>query len=639
MKKIIALFFSAVLFSACCTKQEKNVPLTQFTANEVTLREGEFAERQKWDKNFMLSLDVDRLLYFFLDENHREGLESYGSWESYDLKGHTLGHYLTAMSMLFAQDKDPEVKRRIDRAVDGMEECQRRLGTGLITAFRLDLLEECETKGTGWAPYYTLHKLLQGLLDAYTFGQNEKALKLAIAMGDHFVQRKASIEQREIDWAHNQDIMEVGGFAESMLNLYAIIHKPEYLEVARFFHQMNKLIPAAEGCDVLEDPEHLVQHRSRLSPNDDELHNKHHSNTTIPQFMSAARDFELTGDSLYWRAADNFWHFVTEHRTYCNGTTSNFEHWNYGPDSLSFELDYRVGETCCTYNMIKLSNELFRLNPEAAYANYVEKALVNDIMGTIYPETSDFVYFHTQKPGSHKIFGINDQVFWCCTGSGMENPQRYVESIYFADDENLFVNLPIASNLNWSARGLKLCLESAFPLEGKSMVKIEEGTSEFTLCVRIPEWCKEYQVSLNGESINLDTEDGYIRLKREWTKDDLLCLDCKMELRAEPMVDDPTMVALYYGPMVLAADLGEVDPSLIHLTDNFYGGVPEQWQVKDPVPALTGDINNLSEWLKPSDECPATFITNSTSDGSQLVFRPLYRITDSKFADYLKTLR
>lgn len=635
MNKAFVLLLPTVIMSACSVNDEKNTPLSQFSANEVTLRNSEFAERQQWDKNFMMSLDVDRLLYFFLDESNREGLESYGSWENADLKGHTLGHYLTAMSMLYAQDKDPEVQRRIDRAIDGMEECQKRLGTGLITAFRLDLLDECETQGTGWAPYYTLHKLLQGLLDAYTFGQNEKALRLASAMGDHFAERKKSIEERGIDWAHNLDIMEVGGFGESMLNLYALTLNPAHLDVARFFHQMSKLAPVAEGRDELEDPAHLAQHRNRRSPNDDELHNMHHSNATIPQFMAAARDFELTGDSLYWRAADNFWHFVTQHRTYCNGTTGNFEHWNYGPDSLSMELDYRAGETCCTYNMIKLSNELFRLHPDEKYASYVEKALVNDIMGAIYPETADFMYFHTQKPGSHKTFGKNDEVFWCCTGSGMENPQRYVESIYFTDNENLYVNLPIASNLNWQSRAVKLSLESAFPTDGKSEIKIEEGSADFAICMRIPAWCKEYEISLNGKPIELPNINGYARCKREWKPGDVISLYCKMELRAEPLADDHTMVALFYGPLVLAADLGGVDSSLIHVTDNFYGGVPDEWQAIDDIPTLVGDITSLSQWILPAGK-PCTFKTTATSDGRELVFRPLYQITDNRFADYLK---
>ena len=637
MTKAFVFTLIAALISACSVEKEQFTPLTQFTAKEVTLRNSDFADRQKWDKDFMLSLDVDRLLYFFLDESNRQANSPYGSWESADLKGHTLGHYLTAMSMLYAQDKDPMVKQRIDRAVYGMEQCQKRLGTGLITAFRLDLLDECETQGTGWAPYYTLHKLLQGLLDAYTFGQNQKALELATAMGDHFVQRKENIEKRGIDWAHNLDIMEVGGFSESMLNLYALSHKPEHLEVARFFHQMSKLKPAAEGRDELEDPTHLSQHRHRLTPNDDELHNMHHSNATIPQFLAAARDFELTGDSLYWRAADNFWHFVTEHRTYCNGTTGNFEHWNYGPDSLSMELDYRVGETCCTYNMIKLSNELFRLNPDASYASYIERALVNDIMGSIYPKSADFMYFHTQKPGSHKTFGINDSVFWCCTGSGMENHQRYVESIFFTDNEHLYVNLPIASNLNWNARGIILSLESAFPKDGKCVVRIDEGSADFTLFMRIPEWCKEYEVSLNGQPIKTDVQKGYLQCKRTWKQGDALCFNCKMDLHAEPLADDNSMVALFHGPMVLAADLGEVEPARIHVTDNFYGGIPEPWQAKDDVPMLTGDISKPGEWLLPAEQ-PNTFKTTATSDRKELIFKPLYQITDNRFADYLKTV-
>jgi len=628
---------SALALCTACTPssqlKEEGSPLRQFTANEVSLLSSDFDVRASWDHDFMLSLDVDRLLYFFLDEEHRTGLEPYGSWESLDLKGHTAGHYLTAMSMLYAQTCEEAALQRVNRMVDGFEECQQRLGTGLITAFRLDLLDECETKGTGWAPYYTLHKILQGLLDAYTYAGNQKALQLAIGMGDHFVQRKASIVERNIDWTRNLDIMEVGGFAESMLNLYALSGKPEHLDVARFFHQWSKLTPAAEGRDELHHPSLLAQHRNRRSPNADPLHNMHHCNATIPQFLAAARDFELTGDSLYWRAADHFWHFVTEHRTYCNGTTGNFEHWSYGPDSLSQELDYRVGETCCTYNMIKLSNELFRLHPDVAYADYVERALVNDIIGTIYPETSDFMYFHTQRPGSNKIFGRNVECFWCCTGSGMENPQRYVESIYFTDSESLYVNLPVPSVLCWDDRGILLSQKGNYPQSGASLITIEEGQGNFTLCLRLPSWCQEYQLMLNGESLDVKPEQGYLRCRREWKKGDQLSLDLHYTLRAEPLADDPSIVSLSYGPLVLAADLGQVDTSMVLVTNNFYGGVPEPWQVKEPVPALTGSLSELSNWLLPT-EVPNQFMTTATSDGRTLTLLPLYQITDRKFTCY-----
>jgi len=616
-----------------------SLPLTQFSANEVTLRDSsEFAVRQQWDRNFMLSLDVDRLLYFFLDESHRKGLTPYGSWESLDLKGHTLGHYLTAMSMLYAQSEDAEVKQRIDRVVDGMEECQHRLGTGLITAFRLNLLDECETQGTGWAPYYTLHKLLQGLLDAYTYGGNQKALIMATAMGDHFYQRMVSIRERGIDWEHNLDIMEVGGFGESMLNLYALSSKQEHLDVARFFHQMSKLAPAAEGRDELNHPSLLTQHRNRRSPNDDPLHNMHHSNATIPQFLAAARDFELTGDSLYWRAADNFWHFVTEHRTYSNGCTGNFEHWNYGPDSLSMELDYRAGETCCTYNMIKLSNELFRLNPSAEYAQYVERALVNDILGTIYPETADFVYFHTQKPGSNKLYGVNDQCFWCCTGSGMENPQRYVESIYFADSMHLYVNLPIASNLDWQERGIRLHLDSDYPNPGKRTLVIDEGSGKFILCLRFPQYQVEhYLVMINDKPYPVSTDHGYLCFDREWTAGDKLEIYVEYPLYFESLADDASYVSLKYGPMVMAADLGAVDSSLVHGTNNFYGGVPEPWLVKDTIPELNCGRESLKDVFMLTDT-DWTFVTEATADGHPLTFVPLYQITDHRFAAYLRNI-
>lgn len=645
MRYSYVLLAALGLLTACGGSKQQplcepvTLPLVQFTANEVTLREGsDFAVRQQWDRNFLLSLDVERLLYFFVDPPHRQHLEPYGSWESLDLKGHTLGHYLTALSMLYAQQGDAEVKQRLDRVVEGMAECEQRLGTGLITAFRLDLLDECETQGTGWAPYYTLHKLLQGLLDAYTYGRNDHALELAVGMGNHSYDRMMSIRERGIDWEHNLDIMEVGGFGESMLNLYALTHEPKHLEVARFFHQRSKLEPAAEGRDVLHDPAHLAQHRSRRTPNDDALHNMHHCNATIPQFLAAARDFELTGDSLYWRAADHFWHFVTEHRTYSNGTTGNFEHWNYGPDSLSQELDYRAGETCCTYNLIKLSNELFRLHPQADYAAYVERALVNDILGTIYPETADFVYFHTQKPGSHKTYGVNDQCFWCCTGSGMENPQRYVESIYFADSTHLYVNLPIASNLDWKQRGIRLHLESDYPDPGPRTLTIDEGAGHFVLCYRFPQWqVEQYRVTVNDRPYPVKPEQGYLCIERDWKAGDRVSIHTPYALYFEPLADDPSYVSLLYGPLVLAADLGQVDSALVHVTNNFYGGVPELWLASDSVPVLDCSRSRLEQSFYPSEEgYPVR--TSATTDGQTLEFVPLYRITDHRFAAYLRNV-
>ena len=636
---IPALLLGCHLFTSCSLPQspaEPQYPLHQFTASEVRLLPSEFQTRQQWDSTFLLSLDVDRLLYYFLDEEHREGLEPYGAWEEMDIKGHTLGHYLTAMSMLYAQTGDEEVLRRVGRAVDGMEECQQRLGTGLITAFRLDLLDECETQGTGWAPYYTLHKLLQGLLDAYTFTGNDKALQMATRFGDHIVAREQSLRERGIDWNANLDIMEVGGFGESMLNLYALTQRPEHLEAARFFHQMSKLQPAAEGRDQLNDPVRLSQHRVRQSPNHDRYHNMHHSNATIPQFLTAARDFELTGDSLYWLAASNFWQMVVDHRTYSNGTTGCFEHWNYGPDSLLQELDIKAGETCCTYNMIKLSNELFRLHPDVRYADYVERALVNDIMGTIYPETADFTYFHTQQPGTFKTFGRNAECFWCCTGTGMESHQRYVESIYFTDGQRLYVNLPITSTLDWRERGIRLRLQSGFPYEGPATFTIEQGSGAFTLCVRVPFWCKGYQVAVNGESVEADYADGYIMCERSWREGDEVTVTTVYPIRFEPLAGDSSVYSFFYGPMLMAADMGEAPQELIRVTDNFYGRVPDAYQSTADIPALPTSRGRLNMFMEAMDAAHPMWRFRFPNDETSLPYLPLYQIHDRRFSAYTR---
>ncbi len=603
--------------------------LQPFPTGTVQLLDGPFLQRQKLNERFLLGLDPDRLLYFFLETaglKNPPRVKPYGGWEQTDLKGHTLGHYLSAMSRLYALTGSEECKEKLDHTVMVLDQCQQELGGGYLGASPEAMLDTVEATGRGWAPYYTQHKILQGLIDAYCIGHNYQALALATNMGDYFCGRARNIRAMPSgQWEAALDEMEQGGFSDALLQLYFLTRQPRYLDCALLFQQADKLLPAAQGHDVLNDPAKPYNYR--------------HANATIPQFTAAARMYEMTGGKLYRKAAENFWEFVVEGgRMYSNGSTGYAEHWNHGADSLSHELGAKAGETCCSYNLILLSERLCCIHPESKYADYVERALFNHILGSIHPENGNFMYFHTLAPGGFKTFGQNSaEVFWCCTGTGMENPVRYAESIYLHSDDEIYVNQFIASRLTWREEGILLEQTTRFPEEGASTLRFGGREKRFTLAVRVPYWCREtMQITLNGEPQKVRPgRDGYCRIKRTWKAGDEVRLVLPMQLHAETLADAPQTAAILYGPVVLAGDLGTegVTEKLVNTTDNFYGGVPKVYQAQMDIPEITGNAADLS-WLEPEPGKPLEFTTRATSDGSTLRFVPLYGIFRNRFSVY-----
>lgn len=599
--------------------------LTPFSVGDVQLTESPFKQNETLDVKALNNFDAERLLYSFRTMagiKNPSGVKQYGGWESTDLRGHTMGHYLTALSYYYARSGDAEARKKIIHIVDVLDTCQTKIGTGYLSAFPEKMLDVMDSTGEGWAPYYTLHKILQGLVDAYRLTSNMEALKVASKMGDYFYNRTQRVKSREV-WNKVLDKMEQGGFSESLLNLYELTQKKTHLDCAIFFQQLSKLQPATDHIDRLSD------HRT---------HNFRHSNATIPQFIAAARMYELTSDTFYRAAAFNFWDMVIGHRTYSNGSTGYNEYWNHGADSLSSELGIKAGETCCTYNLIKLSNDLFRLAPDARYADYVERGLYNHILGSINPETANFTYFQTLQPGGFKTYGRNTEVFWCCTGTGLENHQRYGESIYFKKEKSLYVNLFIPSILRWKEQEIKMEQTTRFPYEQGSTLTIREGGGDFSLFLRIPKWCREgFKVTVNGKKATCSVQaNGYCRIERQWKQGDVIKIALPMSLWALPTPDDAHKVSLMYGPIVLAGDLGNkgVTPELVNTTDNFFGNVSKVYQVHDSIPALTGNLKNISSWLKPVKDTPCTFRTSKTENGQIILFRPLYTFYKDRFAAY-----
>lgn len=576
------------------------------------------------DQTVLQSLDADRLLCDFRRTaglENPEGVRRYGGWESTDLRGHTLGHYLTALSYDYGVTGNDSIKQLTAYIVSELGKCQDAIGTGYLSAFPERMVAFADTTGMGWAPYYTLHKILQGLQDVYRYTDNSQALDIASRFGDYLYGRTLNITDNE-KWVKVMDIMEIGGIAEGLLNLYQYTAKPEHLAAGKFFQQMDKLEPAERHEDIL---------------NDKRTDNFCHVNATIPQFIAALRQYEITGEPFYLEAASYFWEQVTGHRCYSNASTGKGEHWNMGPDSLTFELDFNAGETCSTYNLIRLANELFRFSPQSKYADYVESALFNHILGSICPETGDIMYFHTQLQGSFKSYGTVNKVFWCCSGTGLENHVRYAENIYFKGDNQLYVNLFVPSTLHWGEKGIEIEQTTAFPNEGHTQLVVCHGKAAFEWLIRIPSWCKAgFEVNVNGvkqEVVAL--ENGYCSLTGEWKEGDVIDIQTPLQLWLKPTPDNAQIASLMYGPLVLAGDMGTegVTYELVHPEDYYYEHQPEAYKAPFDIPQLTGDMTDLS-WLKPVSGAPLHFETSTTSDGQTIQFFPLYQFYKNRFVTY-----
>ena len=619
MKKLIVSLCIISCGISAATAQTIH-PLKQWNTTQIL--GGDWKQLEQRDMQFVRSLDADRLLYFFRERvgtPQPNGCKPYGGWESTDLKGHTLGHYLTTLSLYYLQSGDQEAKTRIDHVVNTLRETQTKSGSGYISAFSEELLNRVEKDGSGWAPYYTLHKILQGLVDAYRYAGNKTALTAASEMGNYIYGRTTKLTDKDL-WVRNLDIQEVGGIAEALLNLYQITGREEHLKAGQFFQQMDKLLPSAEGQDILDDKR---------------TQNFYHANTTIPQFIAAEREYELTGDRTMLQSAVNFWKNVTQHRAYCNGSTGYHEHWNLRPDLLGQELDGQAGETCCTNNLIKLSNDLFRFFRQPQYAEYVERATLNHIMGSMNPENANFMYFHTQLPGSFKTYGRNTDVFWCCTGTGMENHVRYGQSVFFSDADTLYVCQFFPARLNWTDKNMTMEQTTGFPSEESAQIRITKGGSRAVLKIRIPSWCEGFEVTSTNKGIRCEQKDGFCVLSGRWKQGDVINISLPMRLRLEPLADQPHTVALCYGPFVLAADLGTegVTDDRVNVTDNYFNGVPQYVHPDTPVPTLTGSMDDL-HWMHKT-EGKLEFTTTATHDGRLLRFIPLYQAIGIRFADYL----
>lgn len=611
----ISLLLACSCGCASVATNEKAAPqVKSFALNEVQLLDSPFQQAMERNADYLLSLEPDRFLH-----NTRQycGLEPkgelYGGWEARGIAGHSLGHYLTALSLQFAATSDERFREQIDYTIAEMAECQERYGDGYIGALPPKELETMRAfeqgvvepisgfnfKGGAWVPWYTQHKVLAGLVDAWTLGGNEQAKAVALGLADWVdrITRNLSPDQQQ-----RMLRVEFGGMNEVLVQIYALTGGEHYLEASRRFYHRVVLDPLLAGEDSL---------------------NGLHANTQIPKVVGEARAYEVTGNEDGRKIAEFFWNRVVQNRSWVIGGNSDREH--FFPVGRAHEhLAPEAAESCNTYNMLRLTKHLFTWDPKPEYADYYERALYNHILASQEPEQGMFAYFMSLKPGLFKTYSTPFDSFWCCVGSGMENHTKYSGAIYFHDEDRLFVNLFIPSILDWKAQGLVLEQRTDYPEKETTEFLVKEAPrNEITLLVRCPSWVAAAPVfELNGTVQPVDAQPGdYAQIRRVWKSGDRLRVTLPMGLWTAPLENDPTRVALLYGPLVLAGDLGEVPNT------KSFPYARDQW---DNFRAATADTpvlvceqgESLVDSVERISDGGIAFRTKKTSTGNELILRP-----------------
>ena len=604
--------------------QAQMLPLTA-----VRLLGGPFAEAVKANRTYLLALDPDRLLAPFLRE---AGLEQkakvYGNWESIGLAGHTGGHYLSALSTMIASGEDTpdgELRRRLDYMVSELERCQKASPDGYVGGvpggrhlWESVAAGRVEAVNSKWVPWYNLHKTFAGLRDAYLVAGNGKAREILVRCGDWCDKLTSGLSDEQMQRMLNQ---EQGGMNEVLADIYAITGDEKYLRLARRFCHKAVLDP--------------------LAHQEDQLTGKH-ANTQIPKVTGLERIATLAGDRQADAAARFFWETVTSRRTVAFGGNSVSEHFN-DPKDFRGMLESREGpETCNTYNMLRLTEQLFASQPSATYADYYERALFNHILASINTKRPGYVYFTPIRPDHYRVYSQPDKCFWCCVGTGMENPGKYGEFIYARATNGLYVNLFIASEVTDTNLGLTLRQKTRFPDQARTRLTLKlKKPAEFTLYIRHPGWVADgdFALKINGKSVAVSsTPCSYAGLRCRWQNGDRVEIELPMRTTVERLPDGSDWVAILRGPILLAAPAGAHDLAGLFANDSRMGQVASGSLVPlDQVPVLLTSASELPQHVKADAFKPLHFhltdvVEPPASNGLRLV--PFFRLHEERYQMY-----
>ena len=545
-----------------CVLTENEMGWTEpFELDKVQILDDYYLSAQKSDIAFLKKMDTARLLAGFRTTAgiDTKGVRPYGGWEDSLLGGHCVGHYLTALAQAVKVTGDKELKEKSQTLIAGLEECQKKLGTGFLFGAKVEDKEDVEKqfdilegkkKGETWVPWYNMHKVLAGLVDTYKYTGNETALLVAEKLGDWIYERVS-----KWDLKTNQKVLETeyGGMNDCLYELYSYSHNKHHLEAAQKFDEKALFLMAAKGEKNCLDGKH--------------------ANTQIPKFIGAIKRYNVLKqlgeakqeDEAYLVDAEKFFEMVVKRHSFVTGGISVMEHFrkDYHLDEIRTQTNC---ESCCAHNMLKLAKELFKATRKKEYADYYETTLRNAIMGAVKTESGAASYFTPMATGYYKTFGEEDpekNMFWCCTGSGMENFTKLGDSIYFRANDTLLVNQYVASKVTWEEKNLVLTQKSDVTKSEEISFVLnalhDKEISDVAIALRIPDWMHgEATIYVNGaEKMTAAGNSEYVLLERNWEDGDVIMAKYPMSVESVGLLDQDAVFAFRYGPTVLAAKLGK----------------------------------------------------------------------------------
>lgn len=605
----------------------------------VQLLDSPFLHAQNTNKEYLMALDVEKLLAPFRREAGLPFKETYGNWESTGLDGHMGGHYVSALALIYASTGDKEILQRLNYVVEELKKCQEKLGTGYIGGIpdstkmwneiaKGDIRADNFSTNERWVPWYNIHKIYAGLRDAYWYADNKDAKKMLIELSDWTIELTQNLSPEQMQTMLRT---EHGGMNEIFVDVADITGNKKYLKLAEAFSHQAILQPLEKQQDQLTGL---------------------HANTQIPKVIGFKHYGDATNNEEWKNAAEFFWQTVIDKRTVAIGGNSVKEHFHDTADFAPMIHEVEGPETCNTYNMLKLTEMLYlssgeKSAPKMKYVDYYERALYNHILGSQNPTTGGFVYFTPMRPNHYRIYSQVHDGMWCCVGSGLESHSKYAEFIYARDKKakqlpEVFINLFIPSHMEWKEQGIKLTQNTRFP-DAETTTIVIDKPARFRLQLRYPGWVAAGQLSLsvNGKKVDVTQQPGeFIALERRWKKGDKVELTLPMQSTLEKMPDGSNYFAILHGPIVLAAKTQPfVNEKINYFSDDSRMGHIASGQMcpLEAAPFLLGNSQEFIQKLKPVAGKPLTFDATGLINGKQMEhveLIPFFRLHESRYSIY-----
>lgn len=621
MKRMITIVALAVSLSAAAQLPTR---IETFPISSVRLGDSQFLRNQQADICYLLGLDADRLLAPYLKgAGLTPKANNYTNWENTGLDGHIGGHYLSALSFMYAATGNQEIEKRMDYVLSELKRCQDACGNGYVSGVpdpkkiwgeiaQGNIRANSFGLNDRWVPLYNIHKIYAGLRDAFLVGGRVQARDMLVKLTDWMIQEVSQLSDEQIQ---QMLISEQGGLNETFADVYAITGDKKYLRLAHQFSDQRMLQP--------------------LLKSEDNLTGKH-ANTQIPKVIGYKRIADLEGLQDWDRAAKFFWDVVIGQRSVSIGGNSMREHFNPTNDFSGLLESEQGPESCNTYNMLRLTKMLYQTSADKSYIDYYERALYNHILSILNPVQGGFVYFTPMRSGHYRVYSQPQTSMWCCVGTGLENPARYGEMIYAHEGSDLIVNLFIPSTLTWDE--LTVTQENRFPQEPSTNLTLHtKKPQKFSVKIRQPWWCENLKASVNGAPVDAKAEGGYLIVSRKWKDGDQLQVEMPMHLTAMTTPDNKPQYSFLYGPIVLAAKTGTDRQDGLFADDSRGGHIANGPKIPlTQMPAIIGSSDEILSHLTPIEGKPMNFqlkgITISSFEGMTL--QPFYQLYECRYQIY-----